>query len=166
MTTEERLEALEKELACAKRRNRWSLTGAALVFILGVALCGTASGPSKAQPAGGALNEVRASKFTLVNQDGTTRASLAVIESGAELVLYDAQEKARTLLTVAKTGPELDLLDGAQEKGRASLAVAAGSSSLTLCDTLGKPRIDLGVAKTGPLLAFSDAQGKPTWFAP
>ena len=48
MITEERLEALERELARAKRRNRRSLTGAAFVFVLGVILCVAAFRPSRA----------------------------------------------------------------------------------------------------------------------
>jgi len=146
MTTEERLEALEKELIRAKRRNRWSLTGAALVFVLGVVLCGKAAGPSQAaaQPADGTVNEVRASKFTLVDQNGKARARLAMTELGPALAFLDAQGKLRVDLTMTELGPVLALRD-AQEKAR----------------------IDLFVTEAGgPALFLNDAQGKPIWSAP
>ena len=46
MTTEERLEKLEQELARAKRRNRWLLAGA--VLCLGIVALAWAFGPVKA----------------------------------------------------------------------------------------------------------------------
>lgn len=146
MTTEERLEALEKELARAKRRNRWALTGTALVFVLGVVLCGKAAGPSQAsaQPAAGTVNEVRASKFTLVDQNGTPRVILAMTQLGPALAFLDAQGKLRVDLTVTEAGPVLALRD-AQEKAR----------------------IDMFVTEVGgPALFLNDAQGKPIWTAP
>lgn len=71
MTTEDRLEILEKELSHARNRIRWLLAGAALVVGTSV-FCATTGG----------VKEVRASAFTLVDRYGKPRASLSMQENG------------------------------------------------------------------------------------
>jgi hypothetical protein len=96
MTTEERLEALEKELARAKRRNRWSLTGTALVFVFGAILCGTATGPSQAtaQPAVGTVNEVLipVSRADMARANESGRSYLSDVYAEAVLKAINAVE--------------------------------------------------------------------------
>ena len=91
MTTEERMEKLERELARAKRRNRW--LAVVLLTIGATALAVTAlsapSIPTALAEAGGPVNEVRASRFVLVDETGKTRAGLAVDKDGPGLGLVD-----------------------------------------------------------------------------
>jgi hypothetical protein len=90
MTTGERLENLERELARAKRRSRWLL--AAVGLALGVWMRAGTLGPrtAGAQPAGVAVNEVRAKAFVLVDDAGRGRAGLDVTPDGPVLSLSDA----------------------------------------------------------------------------
>ncbi len=158
MTTEERLEVLEKELVRTGSRARWSLVGTALVIVVGVVLCITAYGPSKAGSVGGAEREVRAGKFTLVTQDGMAQAVLHVTEDGPLLGLYDAQGKVRIGLTVTEAGPMLRLQDS-RGNVRVSLAATTTGQGLGVYDDRGIGRIGLTVTEAGPTLGLLDAQG-------
>jgi hypothetical protein len=90
MTTEERLENLERELARAKRRNRWLLAAGGLAFGAWL-LAGTLEPRTAgAQAAGAAVNEVRAKAFVLVDDAGKPRAVLSVNAVGPALDLFDA----------------------------------------------------------------------------
>jgi hypothetical protein len=100
MTTEERLETLEKELAREKRRARWLLALVALVVGVGVFCAST-----------GTAKEIRASKFTLLDQNGKDRAILAVDETEPGLIFFDEQGKPRARLVVKEKGPEFSFLD-------------------------------------------------------
>ncbi len=187
MTTEERLEVLEKELARTKSRARWSLIGTALVIVAGIVFCITAYVHGKARPAGSAEREVRAGKFTLVNQDGTAQAVLHMTEDGPLLGLYDAQGKVRIGFTVTEAGPMLRLQDSRgnvrvslaattagqglgvyddQSIGRIGLTVTEAGPTLGLLDAQGNARIGLTVQTEGPSLDFYDTQEKSIWRAP
>jgi len=116
MTIEERLENMERELACVKRRNRW-LLGAILVLLGGLVATGvfkTMITPVQAQGAG-TVKEIRANKIVLEDENGTCRAALAVGEYGPSLALWDEKFQIRALLGLGKDGPLLKLLD---EKGQ------------------------------------------------
>jgi hypothetical protein len=78
MTTDERIEKLEKGLASARRLNRWLL--AAVGLALGVWILAGTFGPTMAAaPAGGgAVKEVRANRFVVEDENGKVRAVLAV----------------------------------------------------------------------------------------
>jgi len=95
MTTEERLEMLERELARTKKRTRWLLAGTILVLVGGIVLCGKSAGTSEAQaqPAGGAVKEVRANEFIVVDENGKTRAAMGVMKGGPALDFYDTEDK-------------------------------------------------------------------------
>jgi len=107
MTIEERLEALERGLSAAKRRNKYLLIG---LVLLAVAWAFTsATGTVQAQ-AGDKI--IRAEKFELVDPQGRVRALLSVSdEIGPELGLFDENGKLRAGLIVSDKGPALDLLD-------------------------------------------------------
>ena len=110
MTTDERLDKLEKELARAKRRNRRLLAvvglvvGAfALVWIVARAGCN-------------AQSVIRANAFVLQDENGKARAELRMDKDGPGLSLFDAAGKTRAGLTVVKDAPMLSLYD---ENGKA-----------------------------------------------
>jgi hypothetical protein len=191
MTTEERLEKLEKELTGAKRRSRVMLVATvmavAVVFLLG---------------AGGEAVQkvVRAERFELMDSTGKLRAVLGLTESGQPaLGLWDQDGKARAVLGLrAGPGladepglwlsdhdgkvramldlccfgqPALSLLDQNGEN-RVTLALSAvlvkfGEPWLALHDQDGKHRAVLDVTKRyGPGLELFDKNGKPIWSAP
>jgi len=139
MTTEERLENLERELARAKRRNRCLLAAVLLgagVVILAAAWIGT---PEKAL----AANAAKAP--TIIRANG--------------FIVEDANGKSRIMLAMTEDGPTLSLLDE-NGKGRAILNVIRGVAILGLNDENGKPRAMLGVSKEGPAIGLTDENGK------
>ena len=184
MTTEERLERLERELGRAKRHNRWLLAGVALC--LGIVLIARASGPPKAaaQPAGAASKVVHANGFVLEDRKGKTRAKLVMSKGRPGLALYDEKGKTRAGMSVSKDGPgffladeggklraAMDLMKGGaprlflkDEKGtaRAILALFEGESSLHLTDEKGNIRALLNEGK----LVCCDEKGQVIWSTP
>lgn len=144
MTTEERLDKLEKELARAKRRNRRLLVLAGLAagaFAL-VRIAAAAANKVEAQ-GDGVATVIRANAFVLVDENGKTRAAVALSKTGSGFLLYDENGKTRAVLAVDKDGP-----------------------GLALADEDGKSRATLAVVKDGPGLVLYDKNGKAEWQAP
>jgi hypothetical protein len=189
MTTEERLEKLERELAVAKRCNRRLLTFVAMT-IGGLALVWTltkTTSAAYAQEVEAVQKVVRANSFALVDENGKTRAmlgttkdgtmlslldengvlraGLGVLKNGSELTLFGENGNKRAGLSVNRYGPGLALYDE-NGKNRAMLVVAENQPGLTLSDENGKPRAILGVFKSGPVLGLRDENGKDIWSAP
>ena len=137
MSIEERLEKLEKELACLRKQargkwfNRWL------------------------QPAEAAIDEVRAKQFVLEDEKGTPYAMLGTGENGPMLAFLDEKGK-KNLVTLTMEG--LFLRD---EKGntRAKLLVGKDGAVLFLNDEKGNTRAKLG-AFDRPVLWLSDENGK------
>jgi hypothetical protein len=133
------LEKLERELTAAKRRNRW--LAVVLLTIgataLAVAALSAPSIPTALAQAGGPVNEVRASRFVLVDENGKIRAKLFVNKNGPVLDMLDENGKSRIGLTTNEDGPWLGLFDED-----------------------GKLRARLGVTKVGPWLGLFDEDGK------
>ena len=149
MTTEERLEKLERELAAAKRRIL------CLPVVVGLAVVGAGLAWVSAVP-----KVIRANEFILEDADGKSRITLALTELGAGLVLSDENGKIRATLALTELGPVLGLVD---ENGqpRARLATLKDGPGLTLYDESGKDRARLAVNKDGPSLGLYDENGKP-----
>jgi hypothetical protein len=162
MTTEERLETLEKELARAKKHSRWLLAGAVIVLV-GAVLCGKALGPNEAmaQPAAGAVKkELRANAFLLVDQKGKVRAALDTYEDGsAGLALFDEQCKNRATLSTYEDGSVRLALYDEQGKNRATLSTDEEKSGLTLFNQQGLPRASLEEIRDFVWLNLNNKQG-------
>jgi hypothetical protein len=172
MTTAERLENLERELARATRRNNWFLAG------LGLAVGLLAVGWLFTGFVTHTVKEVRTKRFVLVDEKGRNRALLSVDNAGPGLSLsdenghkrvglaafkeasgmslYDEKGENRVMLSVDKTGSALALSDENGKK-RAGMAVFRDASGLSLYDENGKHRATLAVLKNGSLLAMFDA---------
>ncbi|GAH03644.1 unnamed protein product, partial [marine sediment metagenome] len=82
MTTEERLEKLERQLCRANRRIHWLLAAAASCLGVGLVVWAFMPALAEAQPAGTALKEIRANKFILEDEKGKTRATLGMNKIG------------------------------------------------------------------------------------
>jgi hypothetical protein len=186
MTTEERLEKLEWELARACRHRPW-LVGVLLAIgamALAVAALSAPSLPPALAQAGGPVNEVRATSFALVDENGNTRASLFVdkdknapvlgmsdvkgkcrlllaapTKEGPGLSMFDENGKGCVELSVGKDGPRL-LLSEDDDKPRVGLFGAKDGPTLKLYDENRKVRVLLIVAKDGPVLTLTDENGK------
>ena len=159
MTTEERLEKLEKELARAKRRNRWLLRGAGLCLGLGLLAWAFGAEVALAQPAGAAPKRVSANMFVVVDENGKRRAKLSVSKGGPSLILFDENGKGRAALTVVKDRPGLILRDP-NGKIRATLVVLKTGPRLGLLDENGEFCARLAVLEDGPALDLLDENGQ------
>jgi len=155
VTTEERLENLERELARAKRRNRRLLAAVGLVAgVFAVAWIVPGTDTAHAVAGAGIANRaeaqgsgvppvIRAGQFELVDGNGKVRAVLEVTKDRPRLALYDETGKSRVILNASKHGPGLALFD---ENGRI--------------------RALLNVSKDGPRLGLFGADEKGIWQAP
>ena len=101
MTTEERLEKVERELARAKSRTRWLLI--IVVVCLGVGILVWALG------SGAAI--ITAKAFLVVDSEGRQRAGLTVTSDGPLLGLTDENETTRAGLSALRDGPMLGFWD-------------------------------------------------------
>jgi hypothetical protein len=96
MTTEERLEKLEMELARVKEGRENIVTANAFSLV-------DKSGNRRAS-----LSVFTgAPTLNLADENGKLRASLAVLKNGPSLDLFDENHKARAGLLVGKDGPAL-----------------------------------------------------------
>jgi hypothetical protein len=187
MTIEERLASLERELARAKRRNRWLLAAVGLA----VAICAIAwavMGGAQAVHAEGVAEGkkvIRANAFILEDDNGKPRAALLAGKDGPALTMFDAGRKSGAVLDVTADGPGLALF--AAGKPRAGLRVGEDGPTLSLRDQNGVPlalfsvskegtalnlydgsksRVMLMALKDGPTLILSDEIRKVIWKAP
>ena len=155
MTTEERLEKVERELAAAKRQVRRLVIGGAVPLACVAILLAVWARPT----------EVQARKFVLVDESGQTRALLAVDEDGPRLSLADENGKTRAELSVVKAGPALNLSDK-NGNARAGLRVLKDGPVLDMDNGNGKTRALLAVEEGGPAMRLYDQNDKILWSAP
>jgi len=150
--TEVRLENLERELAetkaelgRVKRRNLLLLRGgfliAGLLALVWMTLNTGCSAPFKREAT--VQQEIRAKKFTLVDEHGMDRATLSIDKdgSGPDLVLTDKNYHIRIILGLGKSGNAGLILNDDNGLSRASLSVNKGGPSLVLLDEKGKGKI-------------------------
>jgi len=176
MTIEERLENMEREVGCVKRRNRWML-GAILVFLAGLVAAGvfkTTMTTAQVEVAGTA-KEIRTRGIYIEDEKGDTRAVLYVNENGPFLRLSGEDGFTRAVLGVFKDGPFLWLSDE-NGKHRVLLNISKGSPGLSLNDEKGNARFAAGKTKTvssdGKIIEYPESSlilygpdGKVIWSA-
>jgi len=153
MTTDERIEKMERQLARMRWFNRCLIACIVLSlgawFILKTFTTETAWAQSMAKV-------IRANAFILEDKQGKIRARLHVPEDGPELVLCDKNEKGRVGLSVTEEdGPALVLQD---ENGKARALMSM--SMLYMKDENGKFRVMLSSVKDTPGLLLLDKNGK------
>jgi hypothetical protein len=138
MTTEERLEKIERDLAETKRRNRWIL-GSATALILGSLFLAAMSGNNRT---------IRANEFILIDKNGKTHAQLTRMKDGPGLFLYGENGKKRVGLAVMQNMSVLFLRDE-NGKDRACLFnLTEDGSGMVLHDATGKLRTAVGTIVT------------------
>ena len=153
MTTDERLEKMEAQLARVRWLNHRLIAG----IVLSLALWGLTQtfGPETAW-AQSSLKEIRANSLILEDEKGNRRASLLALKEGAKLFLGDEKGTLRVALSVEG----LTLLDE-NEKPRIDLSVLKEGPGATLRDEKGRVRADLLLFKEGPKLSLNDENQKP-----
>lgn len=108
MTTDERIEKMEGQLARMRWFNRCLI--ACIVLSFGAWFILKSFGPETvwAQPG---VKEIRATCFILLDENGKGRAVLSVLNDVPGLWLYDENGKVRASMAVGKAGPDLRLFD-------------------------------------------------------
>ena len=110
--------------------------------------------------------EVRAKKFVLVNEKGTTVGVFGVFNGQLSLILNDQDKKVRAMLVVDGNGqPAFVLIDG-NGKIRTQLDVEGNKPRIMLLDENGKTRAQLDVERNKPRLVLLDENGKAAFQAP
>jgi len=105
MTTEERIEKMERQLVQVRWFNRCLI--ACIVLSLGVwSIMKTERAWAQSD-----TKEIRANKFVLEDLKGKTRAELSLEEVQTSMWLWDRNGKVRVSLTVTENGPNLSLMD-------------------------------------------------------
>jgi hypothetical protein len=156
MTTEQRLDALERELGRTKRVNRW-LLAVICVIVVGALTGLTVAGQERRVPA-----ELRARAFVLEDENGNTRVRLTTRKSGgAVLAMLDANGNPGAFLEMRMDGSAalLSVMD-AHGSVRVGVTLDNDITGLSLHDASG-PRVILTVDKNGPDLVLHDANGTP-----
>ncbi|HZL91973.1 MAG TPA: hypothetical protein VFB96_26620 [Pirellulaceae bacterium] len=147
MNLETRIERLERG------DRRWRL--AATVAGAGLALV-VFMGQARPEP-----GEVKARKFVLVDDEGTSRATLAMEAGGPSLVLTDARGRGAIRLSVPKVPDKgtLYLSDG-EARSDLELAMTQNGPVIHLNDKRGN-RVRLATNElNAPLAAVYDEEGK------
>lgn len=155
MTTDERLEKLERELARSRRRFRWLIIGAGLCFVSAAVLYASWT----RSDAAGVNKELRATSFILEDTNGKPRASLGMDEDGLELRLRYENGNIGAALCLHDEKMVLSLADNSG-KPRAVLGVTKNIPLLCLYDEKEEPRATLAVLADGPHLVLRDEKGK------
>lgn len=162
MTTEERLEKLERELGRAKRHNRCLLAGLAVCLGIGGVAWAFRPEPARAQIVWTGVKEVRANRFILEDKQGKARAQLTVYSDGPRLSLFDQWGKVCAELAATEGGARLALFG---QKGEAHATMSVGKYHMVTGMTIRGPKTG-SATYYGPTLGLYDVQGNPTWCAP
>ena len=162
MTTDERMEKMEGQLARVRWFNRCLI--ACIVLSFGVWLISKTFGAETVW-AGSGAKEIRANSFILEDENGKPRAELSVGKDGPWLSLRDENGKGRVNLSVDKDGPGLWLFDE-KGKNRAGLSLLKDAPHLSLYGENGKLRAWLSVGKDMPCLRLLKENDKVIWKAP
>jgi len=161
MTTDERLEKLERELSGARARFRWLVVGAGLCFMSVAVIYAYGQYKNTFLPrATEASKELRANNFVLEDANGKPRASLGMDEDGLVLRLKYGNGNIRAALCLHDDKVVLSLSDN-NGKPRAVLGLTQKMSMLCLYDEREEARATLAVLADGPHLVLRDEKGKP-----
>lgn len=141
MSTEARLERLEKELAAAKRRYRRLAILVVGLAAAGAALALTWGSTASAQHAGD--DTIRAGAFIVEDEMGEARVVMGTSQDVSVLYVLDEAGNPRIALDVDENGPMISLLD-----------------------ELGVTRFKVVVGEEGPSAQFFDPERNLIWSAP
>ena len=158
MTPDERIETLERALMRMKNYAIGLLAGVIVALggvILAICIGLGATKPPRADNA--TPKEIRANKFTVVDDEGRELARLSAADSEPSLLFFDKNNTVRVILAehALMFGPALLLYD-ANGKPRAGLNVAKDGPRLWMGDEDGKDRIWMDSTAIGPRMVMYD----------
>jgi hypothetical protein len=163
MTTEQRIEKLERRLEIMKRRNRWLVTAVLTVAaVWGVWACfGEPAFAANSRIVLESNKTVRAGRFVVVDDHGQVRGMFGMSrdKGGPEMILYDENGVNRARIFVYKGVPCVSL-DGSEGKPRAGLYESGEKCGMFLNDEKGKARVILSSLMEGPVLNMNDEHGR------
>jgi lipopolysaccharide export LptBFGC system permease protein LptF len=151
-TVEERLQRLEKEVRTWRRVGVGALLVAGATFLMA------------AKPAPQVSEELRARKFTLVDEAGEVRGGMGVIPAGNDFLsgattLGLTNGKSRVMLVVMKDQSELRMF---RDDAKNTVHLRSGDKpTLMMIDGQRKRALTLGVSDKGVLDISSLETGKP-----
>jgi hypothetical protein len=164
MSTEERLERLEREVLIAKRRTRWLLVAVGVV-VVGLALTWALANTTATAQAQGARvvpQEIRAKEFILEDWKGKVRLRLHMMNKTPGMSLYE--ENGQNTVELSSGG--LALLDETGKIRAVLVATRGGGTDLILNDENGNTRATLSADRHEGSLTVGDEKGFPIWSAP
>ena len=162
MTTDERLERLERALGRSRRFNLWLLAAmglAAGAWLLAGAFHGEQAWAQTTKPENDSSGVIRAKGFVVEDENGKTRAMLDMNKDVPRLRLFDEKGKPLVSLDASKDGAGLFLADE-NGKLRAGLIANKDGPMLKLADQNGTLRVLLDASKGRPGLSLADKNGK------
>jgi hypothetical protein len=162
ISTEERLEKLERNLTRAKRDNRRMIVVGVGIVLGALALLvvwGSPVSVAQAQENAADKKVIRAQEFVLVDEQDKPRAMLTISEDEPAMSLHDDRGEIRAMLGVTKDRSFLRLYDERGEP-RAGMDVAEDGPRLKLFDEQGNGHTVLIVDKDGPSLIMYDEKGE------
>ncbi|MHC4137639.1 MAG: hypothetical protein ACYS0K_22055 [Planctomycetota bacterium] len=179
MTTEQRLERLERENRWMRRIGAVGVAVAAAVFLIGQGKDKELHVQSLRVGGKDGWATLSAKHLSFMDKARTLRVLLTREHGGASLMFADGNGKLRAVLSTTEVGSTRLRLSDHNDEMRALLRVLPdGSPSLGLYDKNGRDRAVLGVTttvdkKTGAetktaesTLTLYDAKGKVIWKAP
>lgn len=139
---------LENRMAKLEKQNRWLKTGGTLgvIFLSSLFLMGThgstSSPPAKPSTSSSARRHIRATRFTLTDSAGKTRATLLTFKDKLPgLFMHDDSGRVRITLSMTKNGTVF----------------------LSFLDRNKKTRLIMGLSKSGlPQIKFLNSSGNVT----
>lgn len=164
-SADRRLERLERRLAEARRRQRWTVAGLAVLAAAAALVGWSGPGPAAADAQEarvslppGAVDSVRARSYSLVDSAGRVRGVWTVRDGEPSLELHDGNHVPRVYLSLPESGPRAALVD---RRGglRAFIGLAGGEPAVVLFDGEGRHRVELSMAGAGPALKLFDGEG-------
>ena len=130
MTTDERIDALEKALETSVRRQRITIAALALVAVAATVMA------AASQSRDATFDQITAKSLWIENDAGETQAFLGVDETGGVLAIYNAAEERQVTLGATKAGGRLAIYNTAGKR-QATLAATPTGGGLDIFDKTG-----------------------------
>jgi len=149
MSTDERIEKIERQLVRMRWFNRCLIICIFLSLVIGLTFLLVRS----------SVKEIRANSFIIEDENGKQRALFGVRLGGPCLVLMDEYGKPNAHLVALKDSCTLSLSDDNNE-ACIVMGVYKHGPSLTLADENGKPSASLSVNKDNSVLSLHGENGE------
>lgn len=149
MITENRIEALESSVRRIRRLNHW--LSVAVLLLLAAIIGGFTQEAANSKT-------IRSTSFVVVDENGVTRATLAIDGRGPTLTMLDDKgEKPRLEMYVFQNRPSL-IMTGSDGVSHCYVQLTENDPSLILADKNGKS-CSMSINESGPAISLYDTNG-------